>query len=71
MHGCCNEDHGDVVGGKFFVSRSYTPPLLEPIDASLDHIALPVAGSVEVYDPYPVRTRWNDWLDAASAQCGS
>lgn len=71
MHACCNEDHGDVVGGELFVSRSYPPPLLEPIDASLDHVALAVASFVESYGPYPVRTRGNDWLDAAPAQRGS
>jgi hypothetical protein len=71
MHACRDEDHSGIVDGKLFVSRSCAPPLLEPIDASLDHIALVVASFVERYSPYPVRTRGNDWLDAAPAQCGS
>ena len=49
MHARCDEDHGGVVDGKLFVSRSDAPPLLEPIDASLDHVALAVASFVERY----------------------
>jgi hypothetical protein len=42
-----DDHHRPVVDGAFFVARSESTPLLEPIDAALDHIASRIDGRVE------------------------
>src|SRR5689334_21798174 len=43
--------HGEVVEGALVVARGNTAELFEPVDQTLDEIATPVRGAVEVWLP--------------------
>jgi hypothetical protein len=44
---CSEDDHGAIIDGTFFIACSQPAPLLQPIDAALDHVAPGVDRRVE------------------------
>jgi len=61
-------DHGEVVGRALLVARGDAPELFEPVDQTLDEIAAPVCGAVEVRLPTLVALAGDHRPDVPPAQ---
>ena len=61
-----NHKHGKIVDGILLVTGSYTSILLEPIDQSLDSVALPIQTPIESSSSLLVTSFWDNRSSATS-----
>jgi hypothetical protein len=70
MHACGDKDNSGVVNRVFLVPRCNPAPLLEPVDAALNNVSIPIPFLVEGNFSFSIRARRNDWLYSTPAKLG-